>query len=412
MASKGQRSVTPNRRPQPSGFAADAACHIISIQKMYRVVAALFCVSTLYAQGGKSPQDLFREAVASQGSGHFDLAVRDYRLILDAYPDLWEIRSNLGASLAGEGQYAAAVVEYQRALKSKADPQVSLNLALAYYKMGELAPAIEVLKKVREQTPASVQAATLLADCYLRTGQNKEVIKVLTVIQPTDKDAAAYNYLLGTALVRDGQTASGQIIIDKILRDGDSAEARLLMGTTKYMVNDYAGAMADFKKAVELNPNLTEVHSWYGLTLLQTGDQAGAKKEFQLELEANPHSFDANLRMGVLLRQDEDNDQALKYFQHALQVRPGDFGARYQIAALELAKGDLDHARRDLEAIVRDAPSFTEAHVSLATVYFREKMKPEGERERTIVAKLNAARQANEPAVKAAAKQAPLPANQ
>ena len=232
------------------------------------------------------------------------------------------------------------------------------------------------------------------------------MIELLSALQRADTENAAYNYLLGTALVRDGQTASGQLIIDKILKNGDSAEARLLMGTTKYMVNDYSGAMADFKKAVEMNPSLPEVHSWYGLTLLQTGDQAGAKREFQVELQGDPQSFDANLRMGILLRQDEDNDAALAYFRHALEVRPGDFGARYQIAALELAKGDLANARRDLQSIVKDAPNFTEAHVSLATVYFREKNKPEGDRERAIVAKLNAAKQANEPAVKAAQQQA------
>jgi Tfp pilus assembly protein PilF len=62
-----------------------------------------------------------------------------------------------------------------------------------------------------------------------------------------------------------------------------------------------------------------------------------------------------------------------------------------------LAQGQLEAARGDLEALVNEAPQFTEAHVSLATVYFREKKKAEGERERAIVLKLNAERQAQEP---------------
>jgi tetratricopeptide (TPR) repeat protein len=369
---------------------------------MYRSLAALFCGSLLYSQTTPSPQDLLKEAITSQQAGNFDQAIRDYRLILEKYPDLPEIRSNLGAALASDGQYAAAVVEYKRALRTKPNAQVGLNLALAYYKMSELRLAIDMLKKVRNQAPSNVQAVLLLADCYLRTGQNKDVIELLTTLQRADEENQAYNYLLGTALVRDGQTARGQLIIDKILKNGDSAEARLLMGTTKYMVNDFSGAMTDFQQAVKMNPNLPEVHSWYGQALLATGDQAAAKKEFQVELQSDPQNFDANLRMGVLLRQDENNGEALKYFQHALEVRPGDFGARYQIAAVELAEGDLDKARHDLQSIVKEAPNFTEAHVSLATVYFREKNKLEGDRERAIVARLNAARQANEPAVKAA----------
>jgi hypothetical protein len=42
---------------------------------------------------------------------------------------------------------------------------------------------------------------------------------------------------------------------------------------------------------------------------------------------------------------------------------------------------------------VKNAPNFTEAHVSLATVYYREKRKVDGDRERAIVDRLTAERQ-------------------
>ena len=338
-----------------------------------------------------------KEAVEAQQAGRFEQAIHNYRLLLEKYPKIAEIHSNLGAALAGQGRYSDAIAEYQRALAIKPDPQVRLNLGLAYYKAGQLPLAVATLEKL----PHNPQTLTVLADCYLRLGQNKRVIDSLTPAQKADPENAAFNYLLGTALVRDGQIAQGQVIIDKILKNGDSAEARLLMGTTKFMVNDFAAALADFAKAVELDPKLPEVYSYYGQALLSTGDQAGAKKAFQQELQSNPNNFDSNLRVGVLLRQDEENDEALKFFRHALEIRPGDFGVRYQIATVELAKGQLELAQRELEAMVKEAPQFTEAHVSLATIYFRQKKKAEGERERAIVARLNAERQANSPAVKA-----------
>ena len=49
----------------------------------------------------------------------------------------------------------------------------------------------------------------------------------------------AVAYLLGTALIRDNQVERGQHIVDRILSLGDSAEARLLIGTTKMMARDY-----------------------------------------------------------------------------------------------------------------------------------------------------------------------------
>ncbi len=367
---------------------------------MYRVALSVLCAGVCSAQGTQSPQDLLKEAIAFQQAGKLDDAIRDYRTLLATYPDIPEIRSNLGAALAGEGHYSEAVTEYKRSLSLKPNLQVQLNLALAYYKTDDLAQAADTLKELHEKEPANVQVLTVLADCYLRLGKNKDLVDLLTPVQRADPDNRTFNYLLGTALVRDGQAAKGQVIIDKILRNGNSAEALLLMGTTKFMVNDFSGALGDFQKAVELDPNLPDVYSYYGLALLSTGDQAGAEKAFLRELNTNPNNFDANLRMGVLLRQDEQNEQALKYLQHALQIRPGDPGVRYQIAALELAKGQVEQASRDLQSLIKDAPQFTEAHVSLATAYYRQKRKADGDRERAIVTQLNAARQAKEVAVK------------
>ena len=301
-----------------------------------------------------------------------------------------------GAALVGDGMHREAIAEYEHALRLKSNPQVRLNLGLAYYKAGEFVTAAETLRLTHKEIPQNVQAVTLLADCLLRLGRNKEVIDLVTPLQRDDPDNQAFVYLLGTALVRNGEAAKGQWIIDKILKNGDRAESRLLMGTTKYMAGDFAEARRDFEKAADLNPHLPDVFAYYGMALLATGDQAAARKAFGRELQLNPNNFDSNLRLGVLLRQDEDNAQALKYLQRALNVRPSDPGVRFQIASLELSEGHLDTACRDLESLVKDNPNFIEAHVTLATVYFRQNRKADGVRERAIFSKLNAARRSKQ----------------
>ena len=92
----------------------------------------------------------------------------------------------------------------------------------------------------------------------------------------------------------------------------------------------------------------------------------------------------------------------MPYFQRAEAVRPSDPAIQYQIALVNVAEGKIEQARTSLESIVKRAPSFVEAHVSLATVYYREKRKEDGDRERAIVQQLNAARQAEQPAAKQA----------
>jgi tetratricopeptide (TPR) repeat protein len=356
---------------------------------MYRLALALLC---LCCAAQNSPQEIMKED-----------AVRDYRLLVKEYPNIFEIRSNLGAALAGQGLYSDAIAEYRRALDLKSNTQVRLNFALAYYKTGDFRQAIDTMKRVYVEAPGNMQAVTVLSDCYLKLGQNKDVIALLKPIQQAQPKNETFIYLLGTALVRDGQAEKGQVLIDKILRNGDSADSRMLMGTAKYMVSDYAGAREDLRKAIELNPNLPEAFAYYGMALLSTGDQAGARKAFERELQSDPNNFVSNLHMGVLLREDANYDGALKYLNHALKLRPDDPGVRYQIASIEIAQGRLPEATRDLESLVKDSPNFIEAHVSLATVYFREKRKADGERERAVYAKLNAAQQTqNEVAAKTA----------
>jgi tetratricopeptide (TPR) repeat protein len=358
---------------------------------MFRFAVIAVLVLRVSAQTLESPEELYKAAIALQQAGKLDEAIADYRLLLSKYPDVAPVRSNLGVALAAQGKYDEAIAEYKRVLAAHPDPQIELNLALAYYKEGQYAPAAESLEKVHAAAPDNTQALLLLSDCHLRAGKNSQVIELLTPLQ--DRDDAAISYLLGTALVRDGQAARGQVIINRILKNGDSAEARLLTGTTKLFTNDFVSAVVDLQKAVELNPDLPDAYAYYGLALLSSGDEDGARQAFEKELARDPINFDANLRMGVVLRQDEEYAPALKYLERALQVRPGDLGVRYQIALAKLGQGQLAEARQELESVVKESPSFVQAHVSLATLDYREKRKADGDKERAIVTKLNALRE-------------------
>jgi len=367
---------------------------------MNRIAFLLLCLA-LSCPAQDSPQQLMQQAVAAQQAGRFEEAVQDYRLLVKQYPNVFEIRSNLGAALAGEGQYTEAIAEYEKALALQSNPTVRLNLALSYYKSGDFGKALDPLKQVHAEEPANMQVIELLGDCYLRLAQNRQAIALLTPVQSADPGNDAVTYLLGTALVRDGQAAKGEQIIDRILRNGDSAESRMLMGTAEYMAGDYARARADLQKAIQLNPRLPGVYAYLGKTLLKSGDQAGGQKALEEALQLDPNDFISNLDLGLLLRQIQDYSGAMKYFRHALEVHPGDPGVRFEIASTEAAQGRLPEAASDLESLIEDEPDFREAVWQLANVYIREGRKADGERERALYMKLSASRPAPEqPAAK------------
>jgi Tfp pilus assembly protein PilF len=198
------------------------------------------------------------------------------------------------------------------------------------------------------------------------------------------------------AFLATNQLERGQVLIDRILRHGDSAQARVMMGAAKRGAGDMNGAVEDLKRAVELDPELPGVHGMYAQALLGIGSPDLARKEFDAELAKNPLDFDANLHVGVLLKGEQDYDAAMRHLTRALGVRPGDLATRYQIAGIALARQETDAATKMLESIVKESPSFVEAHVALATAYYRQQRKADGDRERAIVERLNREQEAKE----------------
>jgi tetratricopeptide (TPR) repeat protein len=349
----------------------------------------------------QTPQELVQDAIQKQQAGDLLGAVEEYRQFLKLHPEATAIHSNLGAALVGLGRFEEAVPEYKAALRqSPSLAAARLNLALVYYKMGRIADSARELARVHAQDPANEQAALLLGDCYLRMGQEKDVIRVLEPEERKHPDDLAIAYMLGTALIRDKQVEKGEVLVDRILRNGDSAEAHLMLGSAKMGVSDFAGARDEFAKAVALNPNLTEVHVLYAKALVFTGDSDQSLKEFKAELAVDPFNFDSNLQLGAMARQEQNYEEAHQFFTRALKTRPGDPGVRYQLALIALDQGKADEARQMLESLVRESPQFTEAHVSLSLAYYRLKRPADGKREQEIFQKLTAEAQAKQPGAK------------
>jgi tetratricopeptide (TPR) repeat protein len=364
-------------------------------RSLYLALALLWVHQGASAQD--PPEQILRQAIDMHQAGDTDGAIREYRAYLRLRPDSPDVRSNLGAALASTGRYSEAIVEYQAALQhGPKDPRIWLNLALALYKAGQISDAAVELAALHEVQPANQQVILVLGDCWLRQGENAKVIGLLAPLDKPDQSDLAIAYMLGTALLRDKQIDRGQRIVDRILRNGDSAEARLLLGMAKLEALEYPAAIADLTKAVELNPHLPDLYSYLGQAQMASGDMAAARAAFEKELAQNPNDFESNIRLAVLLKQDGDYPRAGKLLARALRVRPGDPAALYQVGATDLAAGDMDGACATLEKVVKQAPEFLEAHVSLAQVYYRLKRKADGDRERAVVQKLKAQQDAKQ----------------
>jgi Flp pilus assembly protein TadD len=63
--------------------------------------------------------------------------------------------------------------------------------------------------------------------------------------------------------------------------ENTNLEAYFKRGVAKVMIDDFAGAIADYSKAIEINPNYSEAYYKRGLVKVLQNDKTGACEDYQ-----------------------------------------------------------------------------------------------------------------------------------
>jgi tetratricopeptide (TPR) repeat protein len=369
-----------------------------AVSPVRHAALALLLAAAAPAQELPDSDALFARGVQLHQSGDVVGAIEAYQAALEKEPGRVDARSNLGAAFAQLGRYEEASKHYRAVLEQVPDQaQVRFNLALALYKAARIPEAAEELERALAQDPGNLRAVLLLADCRARMGNDAAVVALLTPREEAFKDDRLFAYLLGSALLRRNELMRGQAYIDRLFRGGESAEAHLLLGAAQLKRNNPREALAELERAVQLNPDLPTVQALLGRALMAMGRRAEAMTAFRRELARDPNDFDSNVYVGLFLKEDGKLEEASAYLARAARLRPQDPAALYALGALHLAAGRVDEARQALERVTAQVPSYRQAHVLLATVYYRQKDKGRGDQHREIAERLRAEQQAREP---------------
>lgn len=288
------------------------------------ISAIVLAASSLGAQSNVGDvAALVQRAVALQQAGNYDGAAEAYRRVLALQPDDVATHVNLGVVLVNLGRFDDAIAQYEAAEKLlPGDPRIEMNVALAYEKSGRLNDAAERFEKLHAASPNDPKITMLLADCSLQLGRDQSVIELLRPLESQNQGDLGIAYMLGMALLRSGHIPEAQLLLDRILRNGDTPEARFLLGTRMFESGDFAAAVKQLASAVELNPHLSSLQSFYGQALLLTGDPDGAAQAFRTELAANPNDYRSNLGLGQILAARKQCGEAIPLVQRALLVAP------------------------------------------------------------------------------------------
>ncbi len=111
-------------------------------------------------------------------------------------------------------------------------------------------------------------------------------------------------------------------------------------------------AIAQYKRAIELNPRFPDAHNNFGSTLVAIRRYDEAAVHFRKALEIDPKHAGAHSNLGALLAQLGRIDEAIPHLQEAIARAPGAADA-YKNLGLALAlKGRFEEATPYLEQVV------------------------------------------------------------
>jgi eukaryotic-like serine/threonine-protein kinase len=157
--------------------------------------------------------------------------------------------------------------------------------------------------------------------------------------------------------------------------DDCSAEAHLALATVKlYFDYDWAGAEKEFRRALEINPNLADAHAHYGWYLLLFNRNEEALAESKKAQQLDPLSAPYTAWMGWMYWNLGRRDEAIKEARKALDLDPNSPDGLYVLGGVYGDKGMFEQALAVDQKLAEVNPDWK---YSLAETYARAGRKPE-----------------------------------
>ncbi len=273
----------------------------------------------------QSQQEQFRQrfetAEAQRLAGHVDKAENEYVSILaDGY-------HKLGQTYSAQGNHRAAVTALEAALTYRPNFQEALvDLSIALFNSGQFKQALARADSAVTLNPQNAAAYHMRGKCYFMLNEfDKAATDLQKAVQltPRDYDVA---YTLALAHLKRGQRPAALEIFDRMIAQlGDRPQLHILIGRAYRQTGFLAESIAEFKKAVALDPKFPRVHYYLGLTyLLKDGAArvADAEAEFRLEVAAHPDEFFGNYYLGIVSTIERKWDAAVEFLSKAARLQP------------------------------------------------------------------------------------------
>jgi len=130
---------------------------------------------------------------------------------------------------------------------------------------------------------------------------------------------------------------------------------------------DWKELERDFQRAIELNPAQAIVYYWYGEFLMSMGRPEEAIAVTQKAYQTDPLSAVIGASLGMILYLARRYDQAVEVLQRAQEINPDHFLPYMRLGLVRIQQGKYEEAIQNLRRAVHLAEQSTETLAALAT---------------------------------------------
>jgi TolB-like protein/DNA-binding winged helix-turn-helix (wHTH) protein len=135
-----------------------------------------------------------------------------------------------------------------------------------------------------------------------------------------------------------------------LMLDPSLAEAHAALGMEmSFYEFDWPGALKEFLRAIELNPNSAKAHRRYAGYLRAMKRHPEAIAEMEKAVKLDPLSLEMNYFLGMFYEIVGDHERALQQYHHVIEMYPNDGQSRLELAGLLAGQGKYEESITQFE---------------------------------------------------------------
>jgi Flp pilus assembly protein TadD len=156
------------------------------------------------------------------------------------------------------------------------------------------------------------------------------------------------------------------VVVAYIVKKSADAEAHNNLAIALYKKGQYDEAIAEYRRAIALKPDLAGAHYWLGVAFYAKRQYDEAIAEYRSAIALKPDYAEAHNNLGSVLYRMGKSDEAIAEYRKAIALKP-DFAYAHNNLGLALAnKGQFDEAIAEYRKAIALKPDDAYAHNNLA----------------------------------------------